>query len=298
MFLITGGSGQLGGEIRRICEERDLPYRAPDSTEWDITDRAAGEKIFREHKPAVLFNCAAYTAVDKAELEIDRARAVNRDAVEILGELCVRFECGLIHVSTDYVFSGWKNPPAPWRPEDPISPLGVYARTKADGEEVLRAATPAVGLRPAIVRTGWVYSTKGPNFPLVVLAKAQNREQELRVVEDQIGRPTSASSLAMFLVEQIWPLVREKKNETIYHYCNSGVASRYDLAQAILELGQEYRLIPGQTRVLPVPSSAYPSALMRPPYSVLCLEKSRELCVIPHWREELRKLFDSLINEA
>ena len=296
--LITGGaSGQLRHELVRTAPiDVTLVGTAgtDGGTRLDVTDaRAVAERVERL-APDVVINAAAYTAVDRAESEPDAARALNVDAVRHLAESALDVGARLVHVSTDFVFGGGAanadgtDAGAPPFAEDaPTSPLGVYGRTKRDGEQVVRAVLPESG---TIVRTSWVYSAHGGNFVKTMLL-LMNQRDEIGVVADQIGSPTWARSLA----EALWRTVEVGATGTL-HWSGAGVASWYDLAVAVLEEGRSLGLVAGSPRVSPLRTEQYPTPAPRAASSVLETSRTRERLDLPavHWREDLRAMLGEL----
>ena len=289
-ILVTGSNGQVGTALRTIAaSEKTAPleFVFTDRGELDITDIDAIEKAVKEYDVDTIVNCAAYTAVDKAEEEEANAKRINADAVGYLARICKTYDVGLIHLSTDYVFGGHAT--QPWREEDPVRPEGVYARTKYEGEVRLREYNPP---RSMIIRTSWVYGESGHNFVKTMLRLGREREV-LRVVDDQIGSPTYTMDLAAAIVNIL--LQNPQNDETeLYHYSNEGICSWYEFAKKIFELAD----IP--CKVEPIPTSAYPTPAKRPLYSVLCKEKiaRRFGLEIPHWEVSLRECIANLTKDC
>lgn len=268
MFLITGSKGQLGTELAKLLPEAILT----DVADLDITDEQAVKNYVKEHNVDTIINCAAYTAVDKAEDDADLAAKINIDGPRNLAKSGAK----VVHVSTDYVFDGTGH--KPYQPEDEAHPISVYGKTKLVGEnEVLKYADVAV-----IIRTAWLYSPYGNNFVKTMRRLGAERES-LNVVADQIGTPTYAADLAQAIV-QILPQMN-KANKGVYHFTNEGVCSWYDFARKIMELSGL------SCKVNPIPSSAYPTKATRPFYSVLDKNKIKETfnITIPHWEEGLKQ---------
>ncbi len=268
MYLVTGGNGQLGSELRKIMP--DAIYT--DSETLDITDAAAVEKFVRENNIDLIINCAAYTAVDRAEENPDMARRINVDGVRNLAAT----GAAIIHVSTDYVFDGTSH--KPYLPTDETSPLSVYGKTKLDGENiVMNMASTGI-----IIRTQWLYSAYGNNFVKTMRRLGAERDV-LNVVADQIGTPTWAADLAA-AIAKIAPQIK-KGTHAIYHYSNAGVCSWYDFAHDIMELSGL------KCMVNPIKTSEYPTPATRPSYSVLNKDDIvRDFSVsVPHWRDSLKK---------
>lgn len=289
MILVTGANGQLGQCFRHLAADfPQMQFLFASSAELDISDRAAVKRFFQQYPIRWCINCAAYTAVDKAESEPEQAKRINVTGVKNLAKACAEHHTHLIHFSTDYVYHGKQN--EPFREEDPVSPKGVYARTKLAGEKAALNAHP-FGLM--IIRTSWVYSPFGNNFVKTMLRLGAERDS-LSVVFDQIGTPTYAPDLAAAVLQLI-----EKTQLTeipvehltgIWHYSNEGVASWYDFAQAIFEI----RNLP--CRLFPIETNEYPTPAQRPPFSVLNKSKikTRLGIAIPHWRESLVRCLKAL----
>lgn len=264
-ILITGANGQLGRELSKLIPDAVLT----DIDELDITDFKCVMDFVKEHDIKTIINCAAYTAVDKAEDEPEVAYKIN-----VLGpKNLASTGCELIHISTDYVFEG-KNF-KPYGVSDQTNPISVYGQTKLEGEiEVLKS-----NLNTIIIRTAWLYSVNGSNF-VKTMRKLGNERTSLQVVFDQIGSPTYAGDLAKAIVE-ILPQI--KNNGGIYHYTNEGVCSWYDFAKKIMELSNI------NCEVHPILSSDYPTKAQRPFYSVLDKTdiKTTFNIEIPHWEDGL-----------
>ena len=274
-ILVTGANGQLGSEMRRLGMASPNEYIFTDVAELDITDKATVIAFVKHNNIGIVVNCAAYTAVDKAEDDEAMAELINATAVRNLAEAAKEVDATLFHVSTDYVFGAEGNTP---RTEDmPTNPLGVYGRTKLHGEQ----AIAEVGAKAIIIRTAWLYSEYGNNFLKTMLRLTKERET-LSVVFDQVGTPTYAGDLAM----TIFSIIEGdyyKGNEGIYHFSNEGVCSWYDFAR-------EIATAMGHTcQINPCHSSEFPSKVTRPPYSVLDKTKIKSTfgVDIPHWRESM-----------
>lgn len=282
-ILVTGASGQLGSEIKYLTENNsDLvggnKFYFCASSELDICSREELASYCEEYNISQIINCAAYTAVDKAEDEEHMADGVNNKAVEVMAELAKDKSISLVHISTDYVFDGRSC--VPYSEDNESNPKSVYGKTKRDGEEsMLRLAPP----ESVIIRTSWVYSSFGNNFVKTMLKLGGEREG-ISVVWDQIGTPTYARDLA----EAVLRIIHQLKGSgtEVYHYSNHGVASWYDFAKAIFE----FRDI--ECDVAPIPSSAYKTKAERPLYSVLSKEKitNRFGLRIPYWRDSLKQM--------
>lgn len=278
-IVVTGANGQLGRSIRRLSvEHRELDFVFTDIDSLDIGNRDAVLAFAETHPVDFIVNCAAYTAVDKAEEEEEQCRRINTDAVAYLGEAAQHIGARILHVSTDYVFGG--DSYMPYQENDPVSPTSVYGRTKLAGEKALSAVCPDA----IIVRTAWLYSEYGHNFMKTMLRLGAERP-EIRVVNDQIGSPTYAGDLAEAILSLLEKERQGEQNSGIYHYTNEGVCSWYDFAHSII------RIAGLPAKVIPIPTREYPTAAKRPTYSVLSKEKiKREYhWVIPHWEDSLRK---------
>ncbi|MGC9387098.1 MAG: dTDP-4-dehydrorhamnose reductase [Hydrogenovibrio sp.] len=284
--LVTGAQGQLGQSIRKVAA--DFPAFQVDfvgRAELDLTDDRAIQAFFATRSYDYVINAAAYTAVDQAETEVALAAAVNHQAVQQLGEIAKEQGWVLLHVSTDYVFDGTQC--RPYLESDAVNPLGVYGRTKHQGEQALLETSPF----GAIVRTSWVYSEFGGNFVKTMLRLAEQRDA-LKVVSDQVGSPTYAGDLAQVLLSMMAHFDSESSppDMTIYHYSNEGVASWYDLAVATFEL----QGLPIQ--VTPIETFEFPTQAARPAYSVLNKRKIKAdfKLAIPHWRASLQACLNAL----
>jgi len=254
-WLITGGSGQLGTAISQELSRRGLLFNSCSSQDLDITKEIIVQNFVSKLSPKLIINCAAWTDVDGAENNELYASRVNRDGVENMARAAKNCGAKLIHISTDYVFSGVGN--TPWQVDDMINPQSAYGRTKAQGELQVLETYPE---NSSVVRTAWLYSPWGKNFAKTMARLAITGDNEVGVVNDQIGQPTSATDLA----NQIVNLGLSNSSAAIYHATNSGHGSWFDFAQEIFNLaGADLK------RVVPVPSSEYPRPAKRPSYSVL-----------------------------
>ncbi|BAV04677.1 dTDP-4-dehydrorhamnose reductase [Filimonas lacunae] len=284
--MVTGGNGQLGFELARL--ETAFPqftFVFTDRTTLNIASKDDVLKAFEQYQPAYFVNCAAYTAVDKAETEREAAASINADAVGIIATYCQQHRTQLIHVSTDYVFNGKGT--SPYLPDDPTAPLNYYGQTKWEGEQLaLKACSNSI-----IIRTSWVYSEHGNNFVKTML-RLMGQRPELNVVSDQVGCPTYARDLAAAIMHII-TVTHSGETLTqggIYHYSNSGVISWYDFAVGI-------RNIAGLScQVHPIPSSAYPTPAARPSYSVMDLKKIQDVYGVPvvPWENSLKECINRL----
>jgi dTDP-4-dehydrorhamnose reductase len=248
--------------------------------EFDVTDDAKVRQVMTATRPALVVNCAAYTAVDRAESEPELVRRVNADGAGRVARTAQAVGSRVIHLSTDYVFDGLAG--RPYQPDEVPAPLSVYGRTKLEGERQVLAA----GDTSLVIRTAWVYAAEGKNFVLTILRLLAER-REVRVVDDQVGTPTWATGLA----RAIWRAADLPDLHGVHHWTDAGVASWYDFAVAIREEALALAFFRRAGTVVPIPSSAYPTAARRPPFSVL--EKRGTWAVLglpPHWREQLRTM--------
>lgn len=285
-ILITGAGGQLGSEFRYLSggvQDNQPVSKAPDNfnfifvtrKELDIENTQQVADFCKQNNINVIVNCAAYTAVDKAEQEIEQANAINHLAVKNLAKIAKEQNIKLIHISTDYVFDGTAH--KPYKEDDITNPQSVYGKTKLAGEVAMKGINSASSI---IIRTSWVYSEFGNNFVKTMLRLGQERD-ELSVVCDQIGSPTNARDLANAILEMI-PQLKNTDVE-IYHYSNAGVCSWYDFTKAIFEINKI------ECQVNAIPSEAYPTPASRPYYSVLDNNKIHTGYGIKklHWRKSL-----------
>ena len=272
--LVFGASGQLGQCLAHVAAEKNLTGLVfPPEDQANILNPSSLRELFAQHRPAYAINCAAYTAVDKAEDEPDLAQRVNCEGVANLARLCGEFGTTLLQISTDFVFAGTGNQPL--LETDPAAPISVYGRTKLAGEQVI----PALTSRYFILRTSWLYSEYANNFVKTMLKLGRERE-ELKVIWDQLGTPTYAIDLAGCLLHIV---ESQSTAYGIYHYSNEGVTSWYDFATAIFELSGT------AVKTLPIRTAEYPTKATRPAFSVMDKSKvKQELGVtIPHWRASL-----------
>ena len=284
-ILIAGKNGQLGKQLQKQAPS-DATVIALGRETLDIADKDQVFAILRQEQPDVVINAAAYTAVDKAESEVEQAHAINAYGPENLALACREYGIRLIHVSTDFVFDGRQS--HPYTPEDTRKPVSVYGESKARGEEAIEAILP----HSIIVRTAWVYDREGGNFATTMLRLMRERDQ-LGVVADQIGSPTWAGSLA----KSLYALAQNPEAKGIYHCTDAGAASWYDFAVAIFEEGKAAGLLPQdkQVQIKPIATSDYPTPAARPPYSVL--DKTRLVNAtgieLKHWRKVLRDVLNN-----
>jgi dTDP-4-dehydrorhamnose reductase len=280
-ILVTGADGQLGYTLQVLSGQyKQYKWQFTDVASLDITDKKAIDSWFAKHQPDICINCAAYTKVDQAEQEPETARLINATAVEFLADACEQYNTRLIHISTDFVFDGLQS--HPYATTDTPHPIGAYARTKWEGEQ-----KALVWKRAIVVRTAWVYSPYGQNFMRTMLRLGAERD-ELRVVSDQVGSPTSTVDLAKALLALV--AAGEEVEGKVFHYSNEGVASWYDFAKAIIDI----KNLP--CRVTPISTREYPTPAKRPAYSVLDKSaiKAALHIEIPHWRDSLRQVLQQV----
>ena len=277
-ILVTGANGQLGSELRVIAPQ--FPYCQflfVSKEDLNIVNFNAPIKYFKGHSIDYCINCAAYTAVDKAESEKEMAFLINADAVAILAKICTKNNTQLIHISTDYVFDGTAD--KPYKENDKTSPVSVYGISKLQGEELAIKHCPS----SIIIRTSWLYSSFKNNFVKTMLRLMKEKES-INVVNDQFGCPTYAADLALAIM-QIIKSKQSKANPGIYNYTNAGITNWHVFALAIKEISGSNCIIN------PVSTAQYPTAAKRPAYSVLDTTKIQEAfnIVIPEWKDSLGK---------
>jgi len=274
IIVVFGASGQLGQCLKSVANAQGITsiFFLPES-EANILDKEALKKIFETYKPAWSINCAAYTAVDKAEDEIDLARKINKIGAENLSDLCKEYGSVFIHTSTDFVFKGDK--PTPLDEKDVTEPINIYGLTKLEGEQAVASRLE----KYFILRTSWLYSEYGNNFVKTMLRLGSERD-ELKVIADQVGTPTYAMDLAECILNII---STGSAAYGLYHYSNEGVASWYDFAMAIFDISGT------KVKTLPIKTSEYPTRAVRPAYSVMNKDKIKQTfnIEIPYWRDSL-----------
>lgn len=280
-ILITGSDGQLGSEIKNISDtyKTQFNFFFTNSRELDICQYDLLREYVIKNKINAIINCAAYTKVDNAEKEVDSARNVNVNGVKNLVDVMELAQGKLIHISTDYVFDG--NKKTPYNESDVVNPIGVYGKTKREGEIVILNSD----IEAIVLRTSWLYSIYGSNFVKTIL-KFGKEKRELKIVSDQIGSPTFAKDLAIVCLDILSKTDKKiDKKGKIYHYSNEGEVSWYDFGKAIIEIGSV------NCEVIPIFTEDYPTLVKRPKYSVLNLNKLKKDfdVTIPYWK-------DSLIN--
>jgi dTDP-4-dehydrorhamnose reductase len=281
ILLVTGATGQLGREIRAVSEfYSDFHFEFFDKTSWPIEQEEIGNSIFSKFHPAFCINCAAYTAVDKAESDRENAYLINAEAVRILAATSRKFGSGLIHISTDYVFDGKSS--VPLKEDDPVHPINVYGDSKQKGETFSMIEND----QTLIIRTSWVYSEYGNNFVKTMIRLMKERAA-LNVVSDQVGSPTYAMDLARAILDII---SSASFVPGIYHYSNEGRISWYDFAMVIRDITRSPCLIN------PILTEQYPTAARRPAFSLLDKTKIKEIykLEIKDWRQSLIQCLDRL----
>jgi len=287
--LVTGANGQLGSELKRAVanHEANLNFIFTDVAELDITNLESVEQFVEENKVKYIVNCAAYTAVDKAEDDIDLCYKINRDAVRNLGTAATNNKAAVIHVSTDYVFDGTGT--RPYKETDPVSPKSVYGKSKQEGEAALQEACP----ESIIIRTAWLYSIYGNNFVKTMMRLGKERET-LNVVADQTGTPTNAADLARAIVKILDHCESENFEAGIYHYSNEGVTNWYDFT---LQIHKDAGIT--TCKVNPITTDQYPTRASRPTYSVLDKTKIKNTfkLEIPQWEDSLKTCVNELIKQ-
>lgn len=286
-ILVTGSNGQVGRELQFLAKELSYEFIFADRSMLDITDADEVNALFRKHQFDYCINCAAYTAVDKAETEVELATKINVDGAKNLAQACLYNNTFLFHISTDYVYHNNQN--TPFKEGDSTNPQGVYAQTKLDGD----LAAMQINLATMVIRTSWVYSSYGNNFVKTMLRLGKDRVQ-LGVVFDQIGTPTYARDLAQALLTALVQIEEGKTLRTtcygVFHYSNEGVTSWYDFAQAI------FKATKTDCSVSPIESVEYPTPAKRPFFSVLNKNKIKTTLgiSIPHWEDGLSRCLKAL----
>ncbi len=283
--LVTGSKGQLGNEMQRAAARHpEWTFHYTDIEELDISNVDAVEDFLSKNPVQYLVNSAAYTAVDKAEDDAEKAMLLNSEAVRILAQAALRHNIQLIHISTDYVFNGENN--RPYKTDDPREPQTIYGKSKLAGEKAVQDSGKGI-----IIRTSWLYSVFGNNFVKTIL-RLGNEKEKLTVVFDQTGSPTNAKDLASAILEMIEK--DDKKGSSprydVYHYTNSGICSWFEFASEITRLAGSPCIVEA------VGSENYPTPAIRPRYSVMDSGKimSDYQLDIPHWKDSLKECIDEL----
>ena len=290
-ILITGGHGQLGRELLQEVQTRGIEVLAPSHHQVDITNIKEVKNFINRHRPSCVINTAAYTQVDKAEIEESLAFAVNKNGCINLAQVCAKCQIPLFQVSTDYVFDGQNN--VPYLESDPVSPLGIYGQSKAAGEAEIRSKLK----KHIILRTSWLYSVYGKNFVKTMLELAGTKKT-IRVVSDQYGSPTCAADLAKVIlaITDRW-----HQHSTIawgtYHYCGQGIVSWHEFAEAIIQLARRYGKVK-TTRIVPITTADFPTKARRPTFSALdCSLIKKNFGINPNpWRQSLESTIQKLMK--
>lgn len=283
-IVVLGASGQLGSCLKKVAAEKNIAEISfPSEQDGNILDEGLLDKLFTAEKPSFVINCAAYTAVDKAEDEQDICRKVNRDGAANIARACAAHGATLVHISTDFVFKG--NVTGLLTETDPAEPENIYGLTKLEGEAAIAEILP----EHFSLRTSWLYSEYGNNFVKTMLRLGKEREQ-LGVIVDQVGSPTYAIDLAGAILDII---ESDSKEYGIYHYSNEGVTSWYDFAKAIFDISET------TVKLNPVKTSEYVTKAVRPAYSVMDKTKIKTAfgVQIPYWRESLAECLQRLAVE-
>lgn len=281
--LIIGKSGQLASEL--VAEKpENIELLCLGREEVDITSIESLNKSITEFQPDIIINASAYTAVDKAESEEKAAYAINQYAVQNIAKLAKKHKARLLHVSTDFVFDGEHS--KAYQVDDNTNPCSVYGASKLAGEQEISQYYPE---NSAVIRTSWLYSSFGNNF-VKTMIRLMREKSELGVVNDQIGCPTSANSLAKFL----WKLSILENINSIYHWSDYGVASWYDFAVAIQTIAYENKLLSTKIPIKPIPASSYPTPAVRPSFSLLNSNQSHLIEPSEHWTSKLKHCIKKL----
>jgi dTDP-4-dehydrorhamnose reductase len=291
-ILITGSTGQLGKALLRQAKESPESVFGLARRQLDITDTTRLEKVFADRQPALVINAAAYTDVDRAEQEPQRAFAANAQGPSYLGACCAKYDIPLVHISTDYVFDGTKD--SPYKETDSIAPLGIYGQSKADGEHAVRTVCE----KHVILRTAWLYGVDGRNFVKTMLKLGRERES-LRVVADQHGSPTCTDDLAAAIFDIVRRIPRKKNIPWgTYHFNGQGVTTWYEFANTIFDYARRFGQMRLQ-RVEPITTAEYPTPARRPPYSVLdCAQIRANFGIAPTpWRQSLKQTVERLMGQ-
>ena len=280
--LVTGSNGQVGSELQALSKEYAYNFYFTERDSLDITNKEAIEKFINSNSIDIIINAAAYTAVDKAEEDEENANKVNHLATKYLAEIAKEKSIKLIHISTDYVFSGENF--KPYTEDDITNPNGVYGQTKLEGENAMITINPKDSI---IIRTSWVYSSFGANFVKTMLRLGKERDS-LGVIFDQVGTPTYARDLAKAILE-ILPKIKSD-TVAIYNYSNEGVLSWYDFSKEIMKMAKI------DCQINPIETKDYPTPAQRPHYSLLNKSKIKEEfnLTIPYWKESLDECLKTL----
>ncbi len=282
-ILVTGSKGQLGNEIQSIAKDYlDFEFLFTDIDDLDITNAEQVNEYFKLNRPDAVINCAAYTAVDKAESDIEMAYRINHLAVENLAKSASAVNALIVHVSTDYVFDGQSE--VPYTESDSANPQSVYGKSKLAGEQAVKN----FALNGVIIRTSWLYSAFGANFIKTIL-RVGSEKKELNVVFDQIGTPTYAKDLSKAILDII-PQASKKNGVELFHYSNEGETNWYEFAKTIVSIAGL------DCKINPILSKDYPVSAPRPSFSVLCKSKIKETygISIPYWLDSVNNCMERL----
>jgi dTDP-4-dehydrorhamnose reductase len=293
-IILLGNRGMLGRDVQSRLQNASYTIKGLDIDQVDITQQDSILPLIEPFNPALIINCAAYTAVDKAESEPKLAFSTNRDGAANLAAACEKLGVPLVHISTYYIFDG--NSERPYDEEHPPNPLGIYGQSKWEGEKAVRSLLK----QHLIVRTAWLYGVHGNNFVKTILRLAREKN-ELRVVADQVGCPTWAGELADTLAA-LAARIQKDRRDTLwgtYHFCGSGIATWYDFAQAIVQEAAKWERL-SASRVTPITTADYPTPAKRPKWSVLdCTKIERVFGIRPkQWRQGLGLMLEELYSAS
>jgi len=292
-LLIIGSKGQLGSELVRKCKRNDFSFLALDLPEFNITDPSQVEKTLAVFKPSIVFNASAYTNVDKAETDLTIAFSVNSNGPANLAIYCDKNRIPIIHISTDYVFDGSKG--QAYTESDPVSPLGVYGKSKEEGESKLRSILK----QHIILRTSWLYGAYGNNF-LKTMLRLGNEKKRIKVVSDQYGCPTCAADLAEAVVDISKQITQNPKIFWgTYHYCGLGITTWHKFAKAIFEIAGQYQNYKVSS-VEAITTAQYPTRTKRPAFSALdcnLINKNFGITQKP-WQGSLKKTIERILMDS
>ncbi|GGZ00434.1 dTDP-4-dehydrorhamnose reductase [Shewanella fodinae] len=286
-ILITGSNGQVGSSLVKLLNQMpEIDFLAVDRERLDITDCKAVNKLVNEFQPNAIINAAAYTAVDKAEKEVELSNSINRDGPKFLALAANRVGATILHISTDYVFAGDKD--GEYIETDDVAPQGAYGQSKLEGELAVAVSCP----RHIIMRTAWVFCETGNNFVKTMLRLAQTRD-ELSVVADQFGGPTYAGDIANALIAMVQHIEQGKQAKWgVYHFSGMPYASWFDFATAIFQAAEQHQVLTKQPKLSAIPTSAYPTPAKRPANSRLnCSKIEKQFAIQPSdWRVALNNI--------
>ena len=293
-ILISGINGQLGQALIKK-EREDFEVMGLGKDQFNLENFEGCKKLISNYQPDWIINSAAYTAVDQAETHKSKAYLVNSYGVENIVKSISEYGGKFLHISTDFVFDGKET--KPYLPSDKCNPVNVYGASKLKGEQLLKKYKNTI-----ILRTSWLYGPKGHNFCLTMLKlhkKFSENNSSFKVISDQIGCPTSTEDLANICWKFVDKCNSEKFSTQIYHWSNSGIATWYDFAVAIGELGSEYGLIKKPAKIIPISTKEYKTDARRPKFSLMDCNKTKEFLNVNqnHWRDSLREVISSISHE-